>query len=126
MRNTAAGISSLVALFFVIPPIMDLLPTSWSNNIGPYLPSNAGESFWGHPDGTHLSAGVGLPRALRVGRSRGRRRRRPADDARRLIVFLLLDATTADRSRVGGPSLRAPIGVGAPKRRVELIALNAA
>jgi ABC-2 type transport system permease protein len=56
MRNTAAGISSLVALFFVIPPVMDLLPASWSNNIGPYLPSNAGEAFWGRPEGTHLSA----------------------------------------------------------------------
>jgi hypothetical protein len=56
VRNTAAGISSLVALFFVIPPIMDLLPKSWSDNIGPYLPPNAGSAFWGHPDGTHLSA----------------------------------------------------------------------
>jgi ABC-2 type transport system permease protein len=60
LRNTAAGISALVALFFVIPPILDLLPKSWSNDIAPYLPSNAGESFWGHPDGTHLSALVGL------------------------------------------------------------------
>jgi ABC-2 type transport system permease protein len=59
-RNTAAGISSLVALFFVIPPIMNLLPTSWSNNIGPYLPSNAGEAFWGHPDGTHLAPLTGF------------------------------------------------------------------
>jgi len=55
MRNTAAGISSLVALFFVIPPLMDLLPSSWSDHIGPYLPSNAGEAFWGNPDGTHLA-----------------------------------------------------------------------
>jgi ABC-type transport system involved in multi-copper enzyme maturation permease subunit len=60
LRNTAAGISSLVALFFVIPPVLDLLPRSWANNIGPYLPSNAGESFWGHPDGVHLSALAGL------------------------------------------------------------------
>jgi hypothetical protein len=59
-RNTAAGISSLVAVFFVIPPILDLLPKSWSDNIGPYLPSNAGEAFWGHPTGTHLSALAGL------------------------------------------------------------------
>jgi ABC-2 type transport system permease protein len=60
LRNTAAGISSLVALFFVIPPILGLLPKSWSDNIGPYLPSNAGEAFWGHPTGTHLSALAGL------------------------------------------------------------------
>jgi ABC-type transport system involved in multi-copper enzyme maturation permease subunit len=60
LRNTAAGISSLVALFFVIPPILDLLPKSWSNDIGPYLPSNAGEAFWGHPTGAHLSALTGV------------------------------------------------------------------
>jgi ABC-type transport system involved in multi-copper enzyme maturation permease subunit len=59
-RNTAAGISSLVAVFFVIPPVLDLLPKSWANHIGPYLPSNAGEAFWGQPPGTHLSALTGL------------------------------------------------------------------
>jgi ABC-2 type transport system permease protein len=60
LRNTAAGISSLVALFFVIPPILDLLPKSWANNIGPYLPAQAGEAFWGHPEGAHLGALPGL------------------------------------------------------------------
>ena len=60
LRNTAAGISSLVAMFFVIPPLMNLLPSSWANHIGPYLPSNAGEALWGHPSGTHLSAAAGL------------------------------------------------------------------
>jgi ABC-type transport system involved in multi-copper enzyme maturation permease subunit len=59
-RNTAAGISSLVAVFFVIPPILGLLPKSWSDRIGPYLPSNAGEAFWGHPTGSHLAALTGL------------------------------------------------------------------
>jgi ABC-2 type transport system permease protein len=60
LRNTAAGISSLVALFFVIPPILELLPSSWSNDIGPYLPANAGEAFWGRPDTHHLSPWAGL------------------------------------------------------------------
>jgi ABC-2 type transport system permease protein len=60
MRNTAAGISSLVALFFVIPPILDLLPSSWANNIGPYLPGNAGQAFWGRPDGAHLAPWAGF------------------------------------------------------------------
>lgn len=60
MRNTAAGISSLVALFFVIPPIMGLLPASWSDHIAPYLPSNAGGAFWSHPDGTHLAPLTGF------------------------------------------------------------------
>jgi len=59
-RSTAAGISSLVALFFVIPPVLNLLPTSWSNTISPYMPSNAGDAFWGHPTGSHLSAPAGL------------------------------------------------------------------
>ena len=60
MRNTAAGISSLVALLFVIPPLMDLLPTNWSDHIAPYLPSNAGEAFWGNPNGTHLAPLTGF------------------------------------------------------------------
>lgn len=60
LRNTAAGISTFVALFFVIPPVLELLPTSWSNAIGPYLPSNAGEAFWGRPETAHLSPWAGL------------------------------------------------------------------
>ncbi|PZS13788.1 MAG: ABC transporter permease [Pseudonocardiales bacterium] len=60
LRNTAAGISSLVALMFVIPPVMGLLPSNWSDRIGPYLPSNAGQSFWSHPTGAHLSALTGF------------------------------------------------------------------
>ncbi|MCW2524022.1 MAG: transporter permease [Frankiales bacterium] len=60
LRNTAAGISALVALFFVIPPVLELLPQSWTNAIGPYLPAAAGEAFWGHPDSAHLSALSGL------------------------------------------------------------------
>ncbi len=60
LRNTAAGISSLVAIFFVIPPVMNLLPSSWSDRIGPYLPSNAGQAIWSHQTGAHLSALAGF------------------------------------------------------------------
>jgi ABC-2 type transport system permease protein len=60
LRNTAAGISTLVGLFFVLPPVMDLLPTSWSNDIGPYLPSNAGGALWSNPDGSHLGPWTGF------------------------------------------------------------------
>ena len=49
-RNTAAGISTFAAVFFVIPPLTSLLPASISNHLVPYLPSNAGEVLWG---GTH-------------------------------------------------------------------------
>ena len=47
LRNTAAGISSFVAAFFVIPPLAGLLPASISNHLTPYLPSNAGAAVYG-------------------------------------------------------------------------------
>jgi ABC-2 type transport system permease protein len=50
LRNTAAGISTFVGLFFVIPPLMGLLPSSVSNHVTQYLPSNAGEALWGGTD----------------------------------------------------------------------------
>jgi ABC-2 type transport system permease protein len=50
LRNAAAGISAFVAVFFIIPPLTSLLPSSISNHLTQYLPSNAGEVLWG---GTH-------------------------------------------------------------------------
>jgi hypothetical protein len=47
LRNTAAGISTFVAAFFVIPPLTGLLPASWSSHFVQYLPSNAGEVLYG-------------------------------------------------------------------------------
>ncbi len=47
LRNTAAGISTFAAVFFVIPPLTDLLPSSWSSHFVQYLPSNAGEVLFG-------------------------------------------------------------------------------
>jgi ABC-type transport system involved in multi-copper enzyme maturation permease subunit len=47
LRNTAAGISTMVAVFFVLPPVTDLLPSSWSSHFAQYLPSNAGEVLYG-------------------------------------------------------------------------------
>jgi ABC-type transport system involved in multi-copper enzyme maturation permease subunit len=44
VRNTAGGISAFAAVFFVLPPLMNVLPTSWNNAISPYLPSNAGRA----------------------------------------------------------------------------------
>jgi ABC-type transport system involved in multi-copper enzyme maturation permease subunit len=49
-RNTAAGISTFVAVFFVIPPLTQLLPSSVSDHLTQYLPSNAGAVLYG---GTH-------------------------------------------------------------------------
>ncbi len=50
LRNTAAGISTFVGVFFVIPPLAALLPSSISNHVVQYFPSNAGEALYG---GTH-------------------------------------------------------------------------
>jgi ABC-type transport system involved in multi-copper enzyme maturation permease subunit len=42
LRNTAAAITTVVAVFFVIPPLTNLLPTSFTDHFVQYLPSNAG------------------------------------------------------------------------------------
>ena len=60
-RNTAGGISALVAILFVLPPLLNVLPSSWNNAISPYLPSNAGHAIMSI--GTHtgtLSPWTGL------------------------------------------------------------------
>ncbi len=47
VRSTAGGISALVAIVFVIPPILELaLPASWYNTISGYLPLSAGGALW--------------------------------------------------------------------------------
>ena len=46
VRNTAGGIATFVGIMFVIPPLMDVLPTSWNNAISPYLPSEAGRQIF--------------------------------------------------------------------------------
>jgi ABC-2 type transport system permease protein len=47
LRNTAAGITTFAAVFFVIPLLVTLLPASISNHLAQYLPSNAGDAIWG-------------------------------------------------------------------------------
>lgn len=42
VRNTAATITTFVAVFFVIPPMTQLLPAAWTDHFVQYLPSNAG------------------------------------------------------------------------------------
>ena len=51
LRNTAAGISTFVGAFFVIPPLAGLLPSSISDHLTKYLPSNAGGSVFGDTRG---------------------------------------------------------------------------
>jgi hypothetical protein len=59
-RNTAGGIAVFAAIFFVIPPLMNILPTSWNNAISPYLPSEAGRQIFSLTQGAHsLSPAAG-------------------------------------------------------------------
>ena len=51
LRNTAAAISTFVAVFFVIPPLTHLLPASWTDHFVQYLPSNAGGVLYGGASG---------------------------------------------------------------------------
>ncbi len=45
IRNTAGGIAIFVAIFFVIPPLLFILPLDWEQAISKYLPSNAGSQI---------------------------------------------------------------------------------
>jgi ABC-2 type transport system permease protein len=46
LRNTAAGISTFVAVFYLIPPLFSALPRAVDRHVTPYLPSNAGEALY--------------------------------------------------------------------------------
>ena len=60
-RNTAGGIAVFAGIFFVIPPLMNVLPTSWNDSISKYLPSNAGADLISLTHGTHdLGPGAGI------------------------------------------------------------------
>jgi ABC-2 type transport system permease protein len=61
VRNTAGGIATFAAIFFVLPPLMDVLPSSWNNAISPYLPGNAGRAIIATTRDAHsLSPWVGF------------------------------------------------------------------
>ena len=66
VRNTAGGIAAFAAIFFVIPPLLNVLPSSWHDAIAPYLPDAAGRSIFALThDAQSLSPTAGL--ALFVG-----------------------------------------------------------
>jgi hypothetical protein len=59
VRNTAGGIATFAAIFFVIPPLMNILPTRWNNAISPYLPSEAGRQLFSLTQDTHSLSPAG-------------------------------------------------------------------
>jgi ABC-2 type transport system permease protein len=60
VRNTAGGISAFAAIMFVLPPLMNVLPSSWNSAASPYLPLQAGEAILATTPGGHLSPWLGL------------------------------------------------------------------
>jgi hypothetical protein len=53
VRNTAGGIATFAGIFFVIPPLMNILPLSWNNAISQFLPSNAGRQLFALEHAAH-------------------------------------------------------------------------
>ena len=62
IRNTAGGIATFAGIFFVIPPLMNILPSSWNEAISQYLPSEAGRQLFAlqHASHTLTPTGGGL------------------------------------------------------------------
>jgi ABC-2 type transport system permease protein len=50
VRHTAGGISLFVGVFFVLPGLIEILPSSTANSIHPYLPSSATDIAQALPD----------------------------------------------------------------------------
>jgi ABC-2 type transport system permease protein len=45
IRNTAGGTTTIFGLLLVVPEIVKTLPGAWAENIGKFLPNNAGRSI---------------------------------------------------------------------------------
>jgi hypothetical protein len=61
MRNTAGAIAVYAGIFFVIPPLLGVLPSSWDNAISPYLPAAAGHDVFAlHTGPNSLSVWTGF------------------------------------------------------------------
>ena len=87
LRNTAGGIATFAAIMFVIPPLLNILPSDWNNAINPYLPSTAGErDLLAHPRLRHARPVAGIRPLLRLHGALARDRRRPARPPRHLTA----------------------------------------
>jgi hypothetical protein len=61
LRSTAAAVTSLTVILFVMPVLVFILPASVSNSIRPYLPGNAGQAIMSIVPQAHaLAPWVGL------------------------------------------------------------------
>ena len=60
IRNTAGGIAAFAALMFVLPPLMNVLPSSWNAAASPYVPLQAGEAIMRLQRGNQLAPWTGF------------------------------------------------------------------
>jgi MFS family permease len=61
LRNTAAAVATVTALLFVLPTVVGVMPESWANRIGPYLPTEAGTAIIDvHPGPHELAPWTGI------------------------------------------------------------------
>jgi len=61
LRHSAAGISTVLALLFVLPILAAFLPQSWQEHVVKYLPGQAGQAiFQRHADAVTLAPWTGL------------------------------------------------------------------
>ena len=89
IRNTAATITAMIGLLFVIPVLVNLLPHSWRNDLVRWLPSSAARAISATVGGAAEPAPV-LPvgpvrRVRRLHRGPAGRGRHPVPQAGRLI-----------------------------------------
>jgi ABC-2 type transport system permease protein len=56
LRNTAGAISAMVALLFVLPGLVEALPTSWANALSEWWPTEAGSQIYGVTRDAHTLA----------------------------------------------------------------------
>jgi ABC-2 type transport system permease protein len=60
VRNTAGGIALFAGIMFVLPPLMNVLPSSWNAAASPYLPLQAGEQIMALHRGNQLAPWTGF------------------------------------------------------------------
>ena len=60
LRNTAGGIATFAAIMFVLPPLMNVLPSSWDSAASPYLPLAAGQAVMSLGGTDHLAPWIGF------------------------------------------------------------------
>jgi hypothetical protein len=60
VRNTAGGIAAFAGLMFVLPPLMNVLPSSWNAAASPYVPLQAGEALMRLHRGDQLAPWTGF------------------------------------------------------------------